>query len=90
MTNLATESIGMSAGILTTIAFVPQVLQSWRTGGRGLSWGMLALFGSGVGLWLVYGLLNHTLPIILANALTGLQVLVLAGIKVRRGIRSGE
>ena len=27
-----TEGIGLVAGVLTTVAFVPQVLRTWRTG----------------------------------------------------------
>jgi hypothetical protein len=38
---------------------------------------MLALFGIGVGLWLMYGILLGAAPVIAANALTGVQVRVL-------------
>ena len=77
-----TEAIGTVAGILTTVAFAPQAIRTWRMGGEGLSWTMLVLFGSGVGLWFVYGLLRDSMPIILANGLTGLQVLFIFAIKV--------
>jgi uncharacterized protein with PQ loop repeat len=58
-----------------------QLLRSWRTGGKELSWMMLALFGSGVGLWFVYGFLRASGPLMLANGLTGLQVLCLIAVK---------
>jgi len=65
------EGIGYCAAFLTTIAFVPQALQSWRTRDlSGISLGMYSLFTAGVGLWLVYGLIIEKWPLILANALT--------------------
>jgi len=72
----------MVAGILTTISFAPQAIRTWRKAGDGLSWTMLVLFGSGVGLWFVYGWLRNSIPIILANGLTGLQILFILAIKV--------
>jgi len=80
--HLHTEAVGFWAGILTTIGFAPQVLRSWRTGGKELSWMMLALFGSGVGLWFLYGFLRMSAPLMVANGLTGLQVLCLIAVKV--------
>jgi MtN3 and saliva related transmembrane protein len=79
-----TEAIGAVAGILTTASFAPQAVRTWRMGAEGLSWTMLAMFGSGVGLWFVYGLLHHSIPIVVANGLTGLQVAFLFGVKIWR------
>lgn len=63
--------IGTCAGILTTIAFIPQVSKTWRTGSaQDISLLMFLLFSTGVALWLTYGLLLHSLPIIIANAIT--------------------
>ena len=80
-------AIGFWAAVLTTAAFTPQVVRTWRTGGQGLSWTMLTLFGTGVGLWFVYGWLEESGPIMLANGLTGAQVLVLLALKIRRSVR---
>jgi MtN3 and saliva related transmembrane protein len=75
------EIIGYCAAFLTTIAFLPQAIQSWRTRDlSGISLGMYSLFTAGVGLWLVYGLIIERWPLILANALTfglALSILVL-------------
>ena len=79
-----TELVGFWAGVLTTVAFAPQVVRTWRRGGEELSWLMLALFGAGIGLWLVYGVLLESMPLILANGLTGLQVVFLIGLKAWR------
>jgi MtN3 and saliva related transmembrane protein len=82
------ETIGFWAGLLTTIAFAPQLVKAWKTGGEGLSWAMLALFGTGVWMWFVYGLLRMSGPIMAANALTGLQVLAIFVLKVRHAGRA--
>lgn len=76
------EAIGFWAAVLTTTSFAPQLVLAWRTGGNGLSWTMLTLFGVGVGLWFLYGLLEMSRPVILANGLTGLQVLALLVLKI--------
>jgi len=83
------EAIGFWAGVLTTIAFAPQVIRTWKSHEDGLSGAMLSLFGTGVGLWFVYGLLRQSGPIILANGLTGLQVIFLAMLKIRRAFGLG-
>jgi MtN3 and saliva related transmembrane protein len=62
---------GYPAAFLTTIAFVPQALHSWRTLDlSGISLPMYALFTLGVALWLGYGLVIGSLPVIAANAVT--------------------
>jgi len=70
---------GYPAAFLTTIAFVPQAWQSWRTRDlSGISLPMYALFTLGVALWLGYGLAIGSLPVIVANAVTlALAALVL-------------
>jgi MtN3 and saliva related transmembrane protein len=78
-----TEVIGFCAATLTTVSFVPQVVKTYRTGGRDLSWWMLALFGTGVGLWLAYGILRASAPVTVANAVTAFLVLCIVALKLR-------
>ncbi len=85
-----TESIGFWAAALTTVSFVPQVIETWRTGGNGISWWMLAIFGTGVGLWFVYGLLRMSAPVMVANGLTEVEVLLIVSLKGWRALQSGE
>jgi MtN3 and saliva related transmembrane protein len=69
--------LGYPAAFLTTIAFVPQALHSWRSRDlSGISLPMYTLFTLGVALWLGYGLVIGSLPIIAANGMT----LVLASV----------
>jgi MtN3 and saliva related transmembrane protein len=68
--NLSTF-FGYPAAFLTTIAFIPQAWQSWRTRDlSGISLPMYALFTLGVALWLGYGMAIGSLPVIAANAVT--------------------
>lgn len=78
--------IGVLAGILTTVAFVPQVLHVYKTrSAKDISFGMYAIFVSGVLLWLVYGWMIMALPVIIANAVTlVLAVAILVG-KIKFG-----
>ncbi|WP_437591469.1 SemiSWEET transporter [Sorangium sp. So ce1000] len=71
MTPEAVTALGFVAATLTTISFLPQVLRTLRTRDtRSISVGMYAAFVTGVGLWLVYGLLMKDVPVIVANAIT--------------------
>ncbi len=77
------ELIGYGAASLTTLAFLPQAIQSWHTRNlSGVSLGMYSLFTSGVGLWLVYGLIIEKWPLILANALTFILALSILILKI--------
>ena len=70
------DLVGYAAAILTTVAFVPQALKSWRTRDLyGVSLTMYSLFTLGVALWLAYGIILGAWPIIVANVVT----LALAG-----------
>jgi MtN3 and saliva related transmembrane protein len=65
------DLLGFAAGALTSAAFIPQVLKSWRTRDlTGISTGMYALFTTGVALWLFYGIAVMSWPVIVWNAVT--------------------
>ena len=77
-------TLGLCAATLTTISFLPQVIKTWRTqSAKDLSLVMLVTFSSGVFLWLVYGIYQKALPIILANTITFLLNLIIIAIKIR-------
>lgn len=68
--------IGFGAAILTTIAFLPQVIKTWKEKhAKDISLGMYLIFIAGVILWLVYGIMLKNPPMIFANIVT----LILAG-----------
>ncbi len=66
-----TNWVGYSAAILTSIAFLPQVLKTIRTRDtRSISLLMYSLFVAGVLCWLLWGILLQQWPVILANLVT--------------------
>jgi MtN3 and saliva related transmembrane protein len=78
-----TELLGFLAATLTTAAFVPQVIKTWRTRSAGdLSLGMLAVFGTGIMLWLAYGLSIGAAPIVIGNIVTLVLTAILIGLKL--------
>lgn len=78
--------IGLVAACLTTLAFTPQVVKAWRTRStRDISLGMYLVFATGIVFWLAYGLMIEDAPVILANAITLLFVLVILFCKIRHG-----
>lgn len=84
-----TDLSGYVAGILTTLAFVPQVVLTFRTRSTGdVSLGMYLLLALGVGLWFVHGLGVDSLPVILANGLT--LVLILSMVVMKCVFRGAE
>lgn len=63
--------IGMLAAVCTTISFFPQVYKIYKTKhARDLSLPMYSIFSAGVLLWLIYGIIINSLPVILANGVT--------------------
>ena len=63
--------LGLLAGVLTTISFLPQVLRIWKLKEtRDISLWMYIILCTGIALWLVYGLYKNDLPIIIANGIS--------------------
>ena len=78
------DLLGFVAGTLTTCAFWPQLRKTWVTKSAGdVSLGMLAIFSTGVCLWLLYGLVLEAWPIILANFVTLLLTGAILVLKLR-------
>lgn len=78
--------LGIVAAILTTTAFLPQVIKAHKTKHTvDLSLFMYLLFSSGVFLWTIYGFMIHSTPVIIANIVTLLLSLYILYLKVRHG-----
>ncbi len=78
------DVVGSAAACLTTISFVPQAWQSFRTRDvSGISLGMYSVFTAGVALWLAYGLLVDSWPIVVANAVTLVFSIAILAMKLR-------
>lgn len=82
----STDLIGMVAGSLTTVSFIPQVVKTWKSrSAEDVSLGMFLLFSLGVVLWLVYGWAIGSFPIILFNIITLLLSLSIIAMKIHFG-----
>jgi MtN3 and saliva related transmembrane protein len=78
------DALGLLAGTLTTIAFLPQLLKTWKSkSARDVSLVMMITFSIGVFLWIVYGIAIEAMPIIAANVVTFTLALLILILKIR-------
>ena len=78
------DIIGYIAAALTTFAFLPQVIRTWKSrSAKDLSYGAFILLGSGVVCWLAYGILIEDLPLIISNAIVLTLSLSILVMKIR-------
>ncbi|MFZ5996378.1 MAG: SemiSWEET family sugar transporter [Nitrospirota bacterium] len=76
--------IGLLAATLTTASFIPQVVKTWKLKEtKDLSLWMLLLFSVGIFLWLLYGVFIKDLPVILANLVTFVLVMIILFFKLK-------
>lgn len=80
-------TLGLVAGLCTTVAVVPQLLKAWRTKRvKDISPGMFFVLVSGLALWIIYGIIKNDLPIIITNG----TALLLNGIMLWMLFRYGR
>ena len=78
------EIVGFAAGTLTTLALVPQAVKALKTKStRDVSLGWSITLTMGVFLWLMYGLLINSLPIVIANSVTFILSLIVLILKIK-------
>jgi len=78
--------IGFIAATITTIAFIPQIIQIWKTKStKDISLKMYAILCTGVFLWLIYGIMILSWPIIVANAVVLSLSLIIIIFKIKYG-----
>ena len=79
--------IGFAAAFCTTVSYIPQVKKCWQTGSSGdLSLKMLLILATGIGLWVVYGILKGDMVIIIANSVSLLLLGNLVVFKIRENM----
>lgn len=78
--------IGLIAGTLTTISLLPQVIKTIKIKEtKDISTLMYLILMSGMLLWTTYGILIHSIPIILANAFSFILAAVMVFLKIKYG-----
>lgn len=76
--------LGLCAGFLTTLSFLPQLLKAWKSRStHDISIGMFSLLAVGVVLWTVYGVVTSDIPVIVANSVTLVFVGLILALKLR-------
>lgn len=80
------ELVGGAAALLTTFCWVPQALRTIRLRDtRAISLPAQLAFAAGLALWLVYGVLIASWPLILANAVSLALACIIVATKLRYG-----
>lgn len=65
------EILGYIAAFLTTAAFLPQTIKTIKSRDTtSISLAMYVMFTTGIVLWLAYGILIESMPMIIANIIT--------------------
>jgi len=83
--------IGNIAAVLTTVSFLPQVIQVIKTNNtEGISLGMYTMFVLGVFLWGIYGYINQDMPVLIANTITFLLASIVLSYKIRHSIKKAN
>lgn len=78
------EIIGLVAGTITSVTFIPQVIKIWRSKSvKDISMLMMLLLVLGTSLWLTYGLLIRSTPIIYTNLMVLAMSLIMLLFKLK-------
>lgn len=76
--------LGFLAGSLTTASFIPQLIKVWRSRSTAdISLVMYIAFTVGIILWIIYGFMCGSLPVIITNFITLAITFVILGLKLR-------
>lgn len=80
------EWVGYAAAVLTTAAYVPQMIKILRhRHTQSISLGMYVLITAGLALWFVYGVMIGSPSIMLANSLTCTIAFIILIMKIKYG-----
>lgn len=78
------EILGLAAGTISSITFLPQVIKIWQTkSAKDLSMPMLLLLVLGVSMWLTYGILIKNTPVIYTNSMVLFMTVIMLFFKLK-------
>lgn len=64
------EITGLTGSALSSVTFIPQVVQAWKTKSVGdLNLCMMLIISLSTIVWLIYGIGRGALPVIICNAI---------------------
>ncbi len=77
------EIIGYFATFMTTICYIPQVVQIFKTKEvAAISLGMYCALTVGIGSWLIYSIMLSLTPLIICNALCLIMIIAILTMKI--------
>lgn len=78
------EILGYSAGAITSLTFLPQVIKTWKErSAKDISLMMFLIAALNEVMWIVYGILKNDWVIILTNAVVLLMSLTMIYLKLK-------
>ncbi|HIJ82732.1 MAG: hypothetical protein HW380_3005 [Magnetococcales bacterium] len=78
--------LGFAAAVFTTFALVPQVVRTFKTRDtRGISLWMYVMSSMGAFLWTIYGVVLDAWPIVIANSIAFVLLVIVLVMKIRLG-----
>jgi MtN3 and saliva related transmembrane protein len=78
------EVVGLSGSVLSSITFMPQVYQTWKTKSVGdLNLSMMMIVFLSTVIWLIYGIGKLLLPVIICNGIICFLSILLVYFKLR-------
>jgi MtN3 and saliva related transmembrane protein len=78
------DVIGLIAALCTSISFLPQAIKTIRTRDTSaISLSMYCVFTGGTLLWLIYGIMITSYPVIVANTITIILASIILVYKLR-------
>ncbi len=76
--------LGLVAGTLTTASFIPQVVKTWKSrSAKDISLVMFSTFCIGILIWIIYGFLIRSVPVILTNIITFILAFIILILKIK-------
>ncbi|MFP4465695.1 MAG: SemiSWEET family sugar transporter [Candidatus Goldiibacteriota bacterium] len=76
--------IGLAAGFLTSVGFIPQIIKGFKTKSmKDVALWQYIITGAGMTLWLTYGIFLKDIPIIFANTFSLMCVSTILILRVR-------
>ena len=90
MSEWVATGMGILAGLLSTASFLPQVLKTWRDGDtEAISLKMYLVTVAAFALWIAYGVLIGSWPVMIFNALSLILSASILVMKIRATMRNG-
>jgi MtN3 and saliva related transmembrane protein len=76
--------MGFIAGLLTTVAFLPQVIKVYKTkSAKDISLPMYVIFTIGIAMWIIYGFMLDSMDILIFNVITFILAITILVYKIR-------